>query len=220
MVPFELRIPLLSPVSLNARWICLDAIVAHLVQLALRGREYYYLPTKQVVRFSGDHRYTRVLKYTPDGLAHASASVWERDGGLHSVGYYKRLEVDRFPARRKVSRGSGHFRDWMLRTVYVPARAVRFYGVGDIELLWELLELLTHVGNDVRIGWGLVDRSGITIRELDEDCSLVWGGVAMRPIPVRFARRWSDAVMLPWRSPYWARESVELCVPPGAEVEL
>jgi len=84
----------------------------------------------------------------------------------------------------------------------------------------QLLELLTHLGNDTRMGWGLIDKKRMELEPIPEDRSVVWQGKAMRPIPIRFLNSCSDAVYLPWRSPYWAAENVEMCAPPGAEVEL
>ena len=219
-VPFRLYLPLLTPVCINAPWIMLDGVLTHLIQMKLHGRRYYYLPTKQVVKFNGPHRYQRALFFGHNGIPHASASIFEGDVKLQSMQYYKRLEVEGFPGKRKISQGTGHFRAWALRAVYVPAQAVTFYGCGDLRLIRELLELLTHLGNDTRMGWGLIDKKRMVLEPIPEDRSVVWQGKAMRPIPIRFLNSCSDAVYLPWRSPYWAAENVEMCAPPGAEVEL
>ena len=221
MQPFRLRCYLATPVALNHPWLHLDGVVAHLVQMRLRGRDYYTLPTKVPRPASQDftrHRYQHVLLET-DGLTHASIS-WFHPHKLVTVGYYKRFEDQGFPVHRKkrVESGSGHYRSWMLRWAVVPAEYVDFYGVGDLALLGELLADLTHLGNDTRVGWGKVARW--ELEPIQDDRSLVWQGVAMRPIPVRYLASWSEAVPLAWRPPYWAAENVDLCAPPGAEVAL
>jgi len=216
--PFALRCRLATPVALNHPWLHLDGIIAHLIQLRVRGREYYNLPTKVLTHVPPGHRYQHVLATSGGGLVHASVSQFEPETRLTSLQYFKRFEADRFPRKRKVERGSGHYRDWMLRWVLVSAEWCTFYGVGDIALLRELLEDLTHLGNDTRVGWGRVQRWELI--PWSEDWSLVRDGRAMRPIPVRFLRSYSDAVPLAWKPPYWAAEHVELCAPPGAEVVL
>jgi CRISPR type IV-associated protein Csf3 len=118
----------------------------------------------------------------------------------------------------QVNLGSGPFRNWMLRHVLVSAEWCKFYGYGNVERVRYLLSRITGLGNDNRMGWGRIHR--LTVREIDEDRSLAWQGRAMRPIPCRFLRAWDDAVMLAWRPPYWAAQNIELCAPPGAQVEL
>ena len=68
------------------------------------------------------------------------------------------------------------------------------------------------------MGWGAV--STVTVTPMEENWALTRDGLAMRPIPVRYAKSYSDAVPLAWKPPYWSPDNVELCVPPGAEVEL
>lgn len=215
--PFELRCRLATPVALNHPWLHLDGILAHLIQLRVRGRDYYNLPSKVPNPAPSGHRYTELLARTGD-LVHASVSFFEPEPQLFTLGYFKRFEAERFPGRRKLPRGTGYYRDWMLRWVLVSAEWCVFYGRGDLVLLTELLDGLTHLGNDTRVGWGRVERW--ELRPLPEDRSLVYQGRAMRPIPIRFLRSYADVVPLAWKPPYWAAEHVELCAPPGAEVEL
>jgi len=215
--PFALRCRLATPVALNHPWLHLDGILAHLIQLRVRGRAYYGLPTKVPAPVPPGHRYAHLLARTGD-LVHASVSWFAPEVRMTSLQYFKRFEAERFPSRRKIERGSGHYRDWMLRWVLASAEYCTFYGVGNLALLRELLEDLTHLGNDTRVGWGRVQRWELV--PLREDWSLVRDGRAMRPIPVRFVRAYADAVPLAWRPPYWDPRNVDLCVPPGAEVSL
>jgi len=216
-VSFELKLVMATPVNINHPWIHLDGLLHHLRLLKRLGRDYYLLPTKQVTGFDWKgHRYEHVIVYRQE-LPFASVSFFEPPD-VRSLQYYKRLEVAGFPGKRRVDIGSGHYRNWMLRAVYVPCHTVTFYGRGNLSLVSELLEDLTHLGNDTRIGWGKV--ATWQLQEIEEDRSIVWQGKAMRPIPVRLLKSYSEAVPLAWRAPYWAADTVELCAPPGAEVEL
>jgi hypothetical protein len=218
--PFEIVFPMLSPVALNHPWLHLDGVLSHALNGLCRGRESYLLPTKRPIASPAAHsRFRQMLKMT-QGVMHASISFFVPDIAPHSMEYFKRFEADRFPRKRKVSLGTGYFRFWCLRQVYKPCAEVRFYGCGDIALVTELMHEITHLGNDTRIGWGSIDHNQIRINRLNEDRSLVYQGKAMRPLPARLCRRYSDAVPLAWRPPYWAAENIELCVPPGADVEL
>ena len=132
------------------------------------------------------------------------------------LGLNEQFNADTNP--NKVNLGSGHFRNYMLRSVLVPCERVEFYACGDMDRIGRLLRNLTHLGNDGRIGWGKI--LGLELIAEREDLSLVAGGIAMRPIPVSALREWSEAVHLAWHAPYWAPGSVALCAPPGAEVVL
>lgn len=222
--PFRVVATLATPLCLNHPWLHFDGLIAHLIYLRVRGRDYYTLPTKRVVHLAADEMgpYCRTLRVTNDGmdgLTHASVSWFDPpDPAYRSLQYFKRFEERGWPRRNKVPLGSGHYRTWLLRWVYLPVHTVTFYGCGDIALVRDLLADLTHLGNDHRVGWGRI--AALTVEPLAEDRSVVWQGRAMRPIPVRLLRSWSDAVPLAWRPPYWAVENVALCAPPGAEVEL
>jgi len=206
-----------TPVSINHPWLHFDGLINHLRYMRLLGRDYYNLPSKQVWTppTSMHDDFEHVLCYRQE-IPFASVSTFEPDC-QRSIQYYKRFEEDGAPGK-SVNIGSGRYRNWMLRTVYQPAHTVTFYGRGHIDLVRDLLSSLTHLGNDTRIGWGQL--RGIDVQEIerDDDRSIVFGGVAQRPIPVRYLSDYSDAVRLAWRSPYWAAQNVELCAPPGTEV--
>lgn len=215
---FEVEIRLASPVSLNHPWLHLDGILIHMARNRVLGRDQFNQPTKVVQSLSTQDLgpYGRVLAYR--GVSHASVSFFGPVERLSSIQFFKRFEPDGFPKRNKIAMGFGHYRSWMMRVVYVPAEWCRFYGRGDIDLVRDLLGDLTHLGNKSRMGWGAV--AGVEVRETEENRSLVWEGRAMRPIPVRLCRSYSDAVPLACRAPYWSADNVEMCVPPGAECEM
>jgi len=215
---FELVIQVATPVCLNHPWLHLDGIVGHLIDQRRLGRDYYLLPTKSP-EGRGDargSRYEHVLCWRQE-IPFGSISFFEPDA-VHAIQYFKRFEPAGYEGHTaKVNLSSGYLRNWMLNAVYQATHTVRFYGRGHLDLLAELLEDLTALGNDTRIGWGEITSK--ELRPLPEDHSLVWQGRAQRPLPVRYLKRWSDSVPLAWRPPYWAARNVELCAPPGAEVE-
>jgi len=206
---------LAMPVSINHPWLHFDGLINHLRYMRLLGRDYYTLPSKQVWTPPGHDKFKDVLCYRQD-IPFASVSAFEPDAPK-SIQYYKRYDDECAPAK-SVNVGSGRYRNWMLRTVYQPAHTVTFYGRGHIDLVLDLLSDLTHLGNDTRIGWGQIASIEVRGIERDQDRSIVWDGIAQRPIPVRYLSGYSDAVRLAWKSPYWAAQNVELCAPPGAEV--
>lgn len=98
------------------------------------------------------------------------------------------------------------------------AASLTFHGHGNVDRVDELLSDLTNVGRDANEGFGAV--ADAVIEPCDDDRSLVWQGVAMRPIPTRLSMAWERAEDLAWRVPYWDGATVEPCVPPGASVRL
>jgi hypothetical protein len=219
-VPFQLTVYLTTPVALNHPWLHLDGIVQHLVHQRVLGRAYYDLPTKAPRPLYGRALGPWNVVLTRTGpLAHASVSHWHpAETPYASLQYFKRFEAQGFPGRGKVRQGFGHYRAWLLRWVYLPVEQATFYGHGRLDHLADLLQDLTHLGNDPRVGWGRVARWELT--PTPSDWSLVRDGRAQRPIPTRLLAAWSDCVPLAWRPPYWAAEHVEPCAPPGAEVQL
>lgn len=217
-VSFEVEVRLAAPVALNHPWLHLDGILTHLAKARAIGREQYNQPTKLVRSLPSEDLGPYAHMLSRSWITRASVSFFGPVERLASIQFFKRFEADGFPRRNKIAMGFGHYRSWMMRLVYAPAEWCRFWGRGDMHLVQDLLQDLTHLGGKSRMGWGAV--SAVTVRETEQDRSLVWEGRAMRPIPTRFCRSWSDAVPLAWRPPYWAPEHVEMCVPPGAEVDL
>lgn len=227
--PFRLTFDMATPLSLNHPWVHLDSIVRHLVDertygadaglawdAVMRGNR------RQAMRRAGTDRFTQALaRYQAAGEWLSCASVSHFDPvetSYETIRYFKRFEADRFPGRGKVNLSSAHYRTWMLQTVYLPVETVTFYGRGPIGQVRDLLGDLTHLGNDTRIGWGLI--ADWRIEAISDDWSLVREGVAQRPIPTRMLAAWDDEAWLTWHAPYWDRRHVEPCAPPGARVTL
>lgn len=217
--PFRLAFRLATPLALNHPWLHLDGLLAHCIYQRVLGRDYYNLPTKQVQHLARERMgpYWRTLARSGP-LVHASVSFYTPEAPWQSLRYFKRFEAQGYPRRHKVPLGRGHYRVWMLRTTYLPVEWVTFYGCGDLALVEDLVQDLTHLGNDHRVGWGEV--AAIELEPLATDRSLVWEGRAQRPLPVALLAAYDDVVPLAWRPPYWAADSVAPCAPPGARVEL
>jgi hypothetical protein len=206
-----------APVALAHPWIAGDALLEHLAFGRQLGRRQYDLPTFVPYDRSplGPDPYANVV-YCRSGLRFASVVEFGPVPKLSSLDYFSRIDDD-LPKRR-VYAGIGPYRLWQMRWVLCASEWARFWAYGRPGLARDLLGDLVGLGNDTRVGWGHV--LGVSVEVVAEDRSLVAAGRAMRPIPVRFLRRWSDAAAMAWKPPYWDRESVELCAPPGAEIEF
>jgi hypothetical protein len=230
--PFRVTIALASGVSLNHPWLHLDSLLRHLVDERTYRRDARLGWTPEMregqsrlqrMRAAGTDKYIAALdrrRIADDWIGCASVSEFAPDVPFETLRYFKRFEHDGFPLgnRTKVNMASGHYRTWMMRTVYVPCETVTFYGVGLMGQVTDLLGDLTHLGNDGRIGWGQVH--DVRVERWPHDWSLLRDGKATRPIPLRMLKAWDDEAWLTWHAPYWDRTKVERCAPPGAAVEL
>jgi hypothetical protein len=218
-----------TPVSLQHPWLHLDSILRHVIDERTYGRDADYSWDDEMrgnrtaaMRAAGTIKYLQVLdRYQADGDWLSCASVsqfFPEDTPYGTLQYFKRFHAERFPVRGKVNLSSDHYRAWMLKTIYLPCDTVTFYGRGLLGQVRDLVGDLTHLGNDVRIGWGEI--ADWTLEPTPEDWSLVRDGRAMRPIPTRMLREWDDEAWLTWHAPYWDRRKVEVCAPPGARVVL
>lgn len=213
--PYVVHIRLGAPVALAHPWIAGDALLEHLAFSRRLGRQQYNLPPFTPAPHRGDDPYANLV-YSRAGLRFASVVELGPEPKAGTLEYYCRPD-DALPKRR-IPLGMGQYRAWAMRWVYIAAEWARIWAYGRPELATELVADLVGVGNDTRVGWGYVIEAAV--EEVPEDRSVVWEGRAQRPIPVRFLRSYSDAVQLAWMPPYWDSASVELCAPPGAEVDF
>jgi len=214
--PLRVTLHLGAPVALTHPWVYLDSIIKHLMLVNALEDNFYLLPAKFPMGKILGHGGSLPIKHT-SGLAHSSASIFEiKKDGMETI--YKRFEDRWAGGRRKINIGSGHFRNYMMSTVYVSAPTCEFYVFGDKKLLSKILDSLVGIGDNTRIGWGHV--RSFEIEQQQEDWSIIKDGRAMRPIPKKMLTSSSEYLRMAWRSPYWAADSVDVCAPPGAEVEL
>lgn len=227
MEPLEVIIELRTPVALGHPWIHFDGIISHLVLREKLGEEYYLLPTKRsILRESDD----LIAKDVPIAKIMLSEKVWMYRASvgifdaeeLTLTTIYKRFTIefaDMIRMRRKsISIASGKLRNWSIRLPYVPTSEVRFYAVGIASRIEELLHHLPGLGKKVAIGFG--DIRGFEVRKINEDRSLIYGEIAMRPIPTIFLEKYDDCYQLAFRPPYWEPNNVTICAPPGCKAKL
>lgn len=219
--PFKLVFRMAAPICLTYPWIYFDGLVSHVLFREGMGEDFFLLPHD--LPFS---RLLRGVKTPPQpikrwrGIPCCSASIFACDD-LYLEHIHKRFE-DRWPAsskkKGKIYLASGHFRNYRVQQIYVPTPTVTFYLSADRAGIESVLEQVTALGDDTRIGWGAV--AGWDLTETERDWSIVADGIAMRPIPVTECRSQDDSELMAWRSPYWASENVVRCAPPGAKVKL
>jgi len=210
--PLKITFDLAFPLMLNHRWIHLDGIIGHLIWHRANDPNRFDCKAPTPI---DEKKFKRTITLK-DGIPCASVGVFEEED-YRAVNYVKRPEPD-LMSKGKLDIASGYFRAWRLAGVYNPSLQVTFYAHGRKDLLEELFADLTHLGDNIRMGWGLIKR--MQIEQIDHDCSIMRDGVAMRPIPVEAAREYECAYPLAWKPPFWAAENVRLCVPPGAKVRL
>ena len=211
MENLEVVFHLSSPVSLGFPWVFFDSLLAHVMLREELGEKYYSLPTKIPIKDIP----RPPLKYYHD-VPVASVSIFEPQGPLQVFAYFKRGDFP-FP-RGRISRGSGFFKDFYLKAVYIPAQRVRFYCTGELSEVKRLVSKIPALGKDRNIGFGFVKL--VEVKETPFEYGLVRDGLAMRPIPVKYLKHYEDSAYLAYKPPYWARESVDLCAVPFTRVEL
>lgn len=218
--PFRVRFKMGSPVCITTPWISFDGLVAHLRLMEVLGNDYFLTPKKlPISEFLTKPKSPLPLKKTGP-IFHASVSQFI-PSSLKVAIIYKRFEPF-FAAslkKRKIPLGSGEFRSYILREPYVPAREVVFYANGDMDIIKRWIEnYLVGLGNDVRIGFGIV--RDVLFEPMDEDFSIIADGIAMRPIPTELCSEYDEAFYLAYRPPYWDPRNVCECVPPGGRCKL
>jgi len=208
----EIVFHLKTPVALGSPWISLDSLLMHVKLLDELGEKYFSLPTKVAL-----HPEVGIpLKRWRD-IYIASVSIFEPENvNMYLFSFFKRGDFP-FP-RGRMSRGSGFFKDFYLKVVYVPALRVRFYATGELEEVRRLAEKAPAVGKERNIGFGFIKK--VEVREIEGEWGLVKDGKAMRPIPVRYLKSFEDAALMPCKPPYWSKKSIDLCAVPFTRVEL
>jgi hypothetical protein len=211
VTPLKVTFFLRTPVALGFPWIFFDSLLAHVALREELGERYYSLPTKIPV-----DRVPELPLKRWRGVYVASVSMFEPEAELAVYQFYKRGDFP-FP-KGKIRRGSGFFKDFIVRAPYVPAHRVVFYATGELDEVKRLVGKVAALGKERNVGFGAVRE--VRVEEVEEEWGLVRGGLAMRPIPVKLLRSYEDAAYLAYRPPYWAKESVDLCAVPFTHVEL
>ncbi len=216
--PLQITFYMSSPIALCHPWMHFDGLIGHILMISALGEDYFVLPRKFPF-----NRLLRKIEIPPFpikeayGMFHSSISFFDTDHKALEI-LYKKFEDRWAGGKKKIFKGSGYFRDYMIQHIYIPTRTVIFYVCGDRDVLDELCSRITGLGDNTRVGWGAVRR--YEIETISEDWSIVKDGIAMRPIPEWFLEYASEKIALGWKSPYWAPENTAICAPPGAEVRL
>ena len=216
--PLKVVFRMTSPIMLGHPFIHFDSLILHLLYRDLLGDDYYCLPSKDPIDFS---QYVKApIKQTED-VYHTSVSLFDTDTKFATT-IYKRFCTEYLELlqtkKRKIRRGSGFFRDYMMRMIYIPAKTVYFFVNGNKPEISRLLKSMVYLGKKTAYGYGRV--KSIHIESTDRDYSIIKDSKAMRPIPIRMLRDAEVKAMLAYKPPYWDKHSVELCAFPNTEVKL
>ncbi|MEM0473031.1 MAG: hypothetical protein QXX84_09055 [Sulfolobales archaeon] len=215
MEHLRITVKLKTPVGFGFPWINFDALLSHILLKMEFGEKYYILPTK-IPRFllSEFNRELKLPLKTYGDLYVSSVSVV--DGEPSVFHYYKKGDYP-FP-RGRIRLGSGFFKSFNLKVVYIPAQRVVFYATGEKSEVERLLRYLHALGKERNIGFGFVKE--VRVEEVDGEYGLVKDGLCMRPIPVRYLSYYEDAAYLSYKPPYWAKETIDLCGVPFTRCTL
>jgi len=216
--PLKIEFKMTSPIMLGHPFIHLDGLILHLLYRNILDDDYYCLPSKKPIDFS---KYVKApLKQTED-VYHASVSFFDTDTKFATT-IYKRFCTEYLELlqtkKQKILKGSGFFRDYMMKMVYIPAKVIFFHVCGNKTEIERLLQHVVNLGKKTAYGFGRV--KSLYVEETEADYSLVKDGLAMRPIPVRMLMEAKTKVMLAYKPPYWDKRNVELCAFPGAMIKL
>jgi CRISPR type IV-associated protein Csf3 len=205
-------------IVLGSPWLSFDGIIAYLLVRERLGQDYWTLPSKQPIDVS-PYLQNPPIKRTGE-LWHASVAQFPPEAKVGVTKFYKRFDERNChiiqTTIKKLQIDRGHYRAYMMNIAHVTTSKVWFYVNGNIEEVYRLISNLAGLGKKVVDGCGWFH--SVSVEKMDKDYSLSKDGLAMRPLPCKFGYK-SDVVMrLAWRSPYWDKCNVAVCVPPGEAV--
>lgn len=216
--PLKVMFEMTSPIMLGHPFVHLDGLILHLLYRDVLDDDYYCLPSKNPIDFS--EWIKAPIKQTED-MYHASVSFFDTDTKFATT-IYKRFCTEYLDLlktkKRKITRGSGFFRDYMMKMVYIPTKTIFFYVNGNRAEIERLLQHVISLGKKTAYGFGRV--KSLRIEEAEADYSVVKDGVAMRPLPMRMLSDAETKVMLAYKPPYWDKRNVELCAFPNSKMRM
>lgn len=224
--PLEIVFNMGSPVLLVHPFIALDSLVLYACAKDHHGEEFYKLPSNVCLRDDDllPADYPIPITRHECGLYHASFSIFEEDiYKLARFHYVRRRFEDKYIQHmkpvKKIGINKGTLKNYNTKYVQISPRQIRFYCHGEKNDLYQLLNEYIHgLGKKVNSGNGTI--LSISINECKQDYSFIMDGKATRPIPGRFLKSFTKLVPMTWIPPYWARDKIEMCAPPGSEIEL
>jgi len=211
--PLEVTIYFKTPIALGFPWLFLDSILINLKIIDELGERYFTSP--KVGSALLDIPDIPIKKWRDVYVSSVSISE-PSDVGLQVFQYFKKGEYP-FP-EGKIHKGRGFFKDFYLRVGYLPMRSIRFYCTCEKDEVERLLKKAPAIGKERNIGFGFIKK--VEVKEIGHEWGLVKDGLAMRPIPVAYLKKYEDTAYLAYKPPYWSKEHVVLCAVPFTRVEL
>ena len=168
------------------------------------------------------------LQRSEAGYYHVGNPVY-RVKGVANYNFYKEFDADEYEKltgntlpKTARSAATGPYKAHIENYELCAVEEVVFYCRGEMEAIGELLSGLKYLGKKSAHGLGKVSR--ITIREIEEDRSVVHDGKLMRPVPydspIRQKLSSRPAVrLMPMEHPYWDRGREVYCMVPNARSE-
>ncbi len=219
-IPLKITVGVTTPICIAHPWINFDGLLAHMLLRKVLGDDYRALPSKAPLDVSKLRLPIKEYENDMGSFYHTSVSIFDTTA-LYTTTIYKRFhtgDIATLPTiKKKIRRGSGQFRDFMISLVYIPSNSVIFYVNGNKKEIEELLKGLPGLGKKTAIGFGSI--KNISVEKVKNDYSLVNGkGKAMRPIPEWALKEYSESVRLAYTFPYWYGKNVDFCAPYGADI--
>jgi hypothetical protein len=203
-------------IVLGSPWLNFDGIIAYLLVREQLGQDYWILPSKEPVDVSGCLKNPPIKK--TGELWHASVAQFPDNAKVGVTTFYKRFDERNChiieTTIKKLQIDRGHYRAYMMNIAHVTTRTASFYVNGDLQEVLRLISYLPALGKKGVDGCGFF--KSVSVEETPEDYSLVKDGVAMRSLPCFLGYTSDENIRLAWKSPFWAKENVTDCVPPGA----
>lgn len=220
-----------TPICLSQPFIHFDSILLHRLLIDVLGKDYFYIHS---VRLKIDEIFEKVLGVYEVGvkapfdyffdIPKVSAIAFDIPmSKLKQEVLYKRFE-DKFYENGKIRTGMGVFRSFAEKYLYLPATKGVVYMRADKRIVEMLLKNLLAIGDDVRLGWGVIKRYEIS--EIDTDKSIIdtEAKMIMRVIPrdvaiEKLGITSNMTINYPYKPPYWSIDNVETCLVPFTSYE-
>lgn len=220
--PLEITFKTTTPVCIAHPWINFDGLLAHILLRKILGDEYRALPSKAPIDVSPLELPVKKFQRGNKFFYYTSVSFFDKEE-YYKTTIYKRFHEKDLPRmkqfrKKKIVRGSGHFKDFMISLVYVPCKITTFYANGNKKEIKELCRAIPSIGKKPVIGFGEIN--SVSVSEIDRDKSIIHKGKAMRPIPQWAFKSAEEKYFLAYTFPYWSRQNVDLCAVPDKKVVL
>lgn len=170
------------------RFLPLDGILLYQQTRQRLGPADYTLPGQSTIDTEGADQFDLPLAHVESGREwyyRCSFAQWSAyiDGTDHWAKRYDNGMSDYvdFSGRGTVDIAAGRYKAYHHPVFYRSALYLRWYCVGDMDKIAELLSVTTHIGKKTAQGWGRVREW--KIRLMQNDYSIVRNGSLMRAVP-------------------------------------